>query len=75
MKRHVLSSILLLSLLRSACGGPAGRHAESQPGDGSRSADVSSEAGKITFTDALGQAFYVDPPARAAAMIGSFADL
>ena len=75
MKRHVLSSILLLSLLLSACGGLAARPAESQPGDGSRPADVSSEAGKITFTDALGQEFSVDPPERAAVMIGSFADV
>ena len=75
MKRHVLSPILLLSLLLSACGGLAARPAESQPGDGSRPADVSSEAGKITFTDALGQEFSVDPPRRAVVMIGSFADV
>ena len=75
MKRHVLSSILLLSLLLSACGGLAARPAESQPGDGSRPADVSSKAGKITFTDALGQEFSIDPPRRAVVMIGSFADV
>lgn len=75
MKRHILSSILLLPLLLSACGGPAAPPAESQPGDGSRPADVSSEAGEITFTDALGQEFSVDPPERAAVMIGSFADV
>ena len=75
MKRHILSSILLLPLLLSACGGPAAPPAESQPGDGSRPADVSSKAGKITFTDALGQEFSIDPPRRAVVMIGSFADV
>ena len=73
MKRHVLSSILLLSLLLSACGRSA--QPGSQSAEQSQPVDVSSEAGKIAFTDALGQEFSIDPPRRAVVMIGSFADV
>ena len=73
MKRHVLSSILLLTLLLSACGGSA--QPGSQSAEQSQPVDVSSEAGKIAFTDALGQEFSIDPPRRAVVMIGSFADV
>ncbi len=76
MKRRIFSITLLFALLMTAaCGGPAAPPAQSQPEDGSRPADVSSEPGKITFTDALGQDFSIDPPKRAAVMIGSFADV
>ena len=76
MKRRIFSITLLFALLMTAaCGGPAAPPAQSQPEDGSRPADVSSETGKITFTDALGQDFSIDPPQRAAVMIGSFADV
>ena len=76
MKRRIFSITLLFALLMTAaCGGPAEPPAKSQPGDGSRPADISSEAGKITFTDALGQDFSIDPPERAVVMIGSFANV
>ena len=76
MKRQILSAVLFLSLLLTACGGSAQPPAQS----GSQSADksqpaVSLEEGKITFTDALGQDFSIDPPQRVAVMIGSFADV
>ena len=69
MKRRVFISLLLLSLLLAACGQTARPPAQSEP------ADASSKEGKITFTDALGQDFSIDPPRRAAVMIGSFADV
>lgn len=70
MKRRIFSVLLLFTLLAtSACGGPAEPPAQSEP------ADASSEAGKIAFTDALGQEFSIDPPQRAVVMIGSFADV
>lgn len=70
MKRRVFCAALLaVLLLTSACGGPAEPPAQSGP------ADASSEGGKITFTDALGQAFSIEAPERVAVMIGSFADV
>lgn len=81
MKRFILSPILLLALLLTACGvsvqSPAQSQQEDQPQVGSQSqpAAASSEEGKITFTDALGQEFSIDPPQRVAVMIGSFADV
>lgn len=77
MKRHILSSILLLSLLLTACGGsvPPPAQSGSQSADLSQPADASSEEGKITFTDALDQEFSIDPPQRVVVMIGSFADV
>lgn len=77
MKRHILSSILLLSLLLSACGQTAQPPAQSgsQSADLSQPADDSSEEGKIAFTDALGQEFSIEAPERVAVMIGSFADV
>jgi iron complex transport system substrate-binding protein len=69
MKQRIFITLSLLILLLSACGRPAEPPAQSEP------ADASSEAGKITFTDALGQEFAIDPPQRAAVMIGSFADV
>lgn len=81
MKRLILSPILLLSLLLTACGGsvqsPAQSQQEDQPQLGSQSqpAAASSEEGKITFTDALGQEFSIEAPQRVAVMIGSFADV
>lgn len=75
MKRRIFSFTLLLALLLSACGQTAQPPAQSQPGGQSQPADSSSEAGKITFTDALGQEFSIDAPERVAVMIGSFADV
>ena len=75
MKQCIFAITLLFSLLLTACGGPAEPPAQSAPGDESQPADASSEAGKITFTDALGQEFSIDPPERAVVMIGSFADV
>lgn len=83
MKRRIFASALLLALLLTACGGrissPDGPAVSipdaSQPADQSRPADVSSEEGKITFTDALGREFSIEAPQRVAVMIGSFADV
>lgn len=69
MRRRVFASVLFLAVLLAACGGQGEPPAQSQP------ADASSEAGKVAFTDALGQEFSIDPPRRAAVMIGSFADM
>lgn len=73
----MISTILLLSLLLSACGssisGPDGPSVHIP--DQAQPADVSSEEGKITFTDALGQNFSIEAPKRVVAMIGSFADI
>lgn len=77
MKRYMLSAILLLSLLLTACGQTVEPSSQSgsQSADQSQPAAASSEEGKIAFTDALGQEFSIDPPQRAAVMIGSFADV
>ena len=77
MKRRIFAFTLLLSLLLTACGQTAQPPARSgsQPADLSQPADASSEEGKITFTDALGQEFSINQPQRAAVMIGSFADV
>lgn len=78
MKRRVFSIALLLALLLTACGGSISGldgPTVSVP-DTSQPADASSETGKITFTDALGQEFSLDKqPERVAVMIGSFADV
>jgi iron complex transport system substrate-binding protein len=72
MKRRVLISILFFSLLLSACGdrisGPDGPEAGIP-------ATSSDGEGKISFADALGQDFSIDPPERAVVMIGSFANV
>lgn len=77
MKRHILIPVLLLSLLLAACGGSPQPPAQSgsQSADLSQPAAASSEEGKITFTDALGQEFSIEAPERVAVMIGSFADV
>lgn len=76
MKRRIFSITLLFTLLMTAsCGQPAQPPSQSQPADQSQPAAASSEEGKITFTDALGQEFSIDRPQRAAVMIGSFADV
>lgn len=77
MRRHIFSIPLLLALLLTACGGPAEPPAQSgsQSAGRSQPAAASSEEGKITFTDALGQEFSIERPERAAVMIGSFADV
>lgn len=82
MKRHILSTILLLALLLTvSCGQSVQPPAQSQPTDQSQPANQSqpaassSEEGKIAFTDALGQEFSIDAPQRVAVMIGSFADV
>lgn len=77
MKRLILSPILLLSLLLTACGGSVRPPAQSgsQSAGQSQPAAASSEEGKIAFTDALGQEFSIDAPERVAVMIGSFADV
>ena len=69
MKRRVFISLLLLSLLLASCRQTA------QPPAQSELVATPSEVGKIAFTDALGQEFTIDPPERAAVMIGSFADV
>jgi len=69
MKRRIFACMCLLTLLLTACGEPARSPAQSGP------EDASSQSGKITFTDALGQEFSIDPPRRAVVMIGSFADI
>lgn len=77
MKRHILSPILLLSLLLTACGGsvrPPARSGSQSAGQ-SQPAAAASEEGKIAFTDALGQEFSIAAPERVAVMIGSFADV
>lgn len=75
MRRRVFASVLFLAVLLAACGGQGEPPAQSKPADQSQPADASSEAGKVAFTDALGQEFSIDPPRRAAVMIGSFADM
>jgi iron complex transport system substrate-binding protein len=75
MRRRVFASVLFLAVLLAACGGRGEPPAQSKPADQSQPADASSEAGKVAFTDALGQEFSIDPPRRAAVMIGSFADM
>ena len=75
MRRRVFASVLFLAVLLAACGGQGELPAQSKPADQSQPADASSEAGKVAFTDALGQEFSIDPPRRAAVMIGSFADM
>lgn len=76
MKRRIFSTILLAVLLiTSACGERVEPFVQSEPADQSSAKDVSSQAGKIVFTDALGQDFSIDPPQQAVVMIGSFADV
>ena len=76
MKRRMLSAILLFTLLASAsCGAPARSPAQPQPANRSQSADASSSAAQVIFTDALDQEFSLEPPQRVAVMIGSFADV
>ncbi len=76
MKRRIFSTILLAALLiTSACGERVEPSVQSEPADQSSAKDVSSQAGKIVFTDALGQDFSIDPPQQAVVMIGSFADV
>ena len=69
MKQRIFITLLLLSLLLASCRQTA------QPPAQSELAATPSEVGKIAFTDALGQDFSIDPPERAAVMIGSFADV
>ena len=69
MKQRIFITLLLLTLLLASCRQTA------QPPAQSELAATPSESGKITFTDALGQEFSIDPPRRAVVMIGSFADV
>lgn len=72
MKRRIVGLLLLFALLMSASCGVV---CETGPGNQSQAADASSEPGKITFTDALDQAFSIEKPERVVVMIGSFADV
>ena len=73
MKRRVFTGVLLLVLfLPSSCGGFVSR---TLPEGQSKSEELSSGVDTITFTDALEQAFTVEPPERVVVMIGSFADV
>ena len=68
MKRLCLMLVLLLAL--PACG------AAEPAGTGEPAGMTEPAAGeRIVFTDDLGQEFAVEPPRRAAALIGSFADI
>ena len=62
MKKRILTFILLLSILLSACGNSATETAIS--------ADTA-----VTFTDDLGRTVTVDSPERVAALLGSFAQI
>lgn len=69
MKRLCLLLALLLAL--PACGA-----AEEPAGSAEPAGTIEPAAGeRVAFTDDLGQEFELEPPQRAAAMIGSFADI
>ena len=59
MKNRIISLLLVLSLLLSACGGGGTAGSETA----------------VTFTDDLGRAVTVDRPERVAALLGSFAQI
>ncbi len=73
MKRRIFSAILLLALLLTAACQP--ERTQTITAYYSQPDAADSEAGNITFTDALGREITLDKPQRVAAMIGSFADV
>jgi len=77
MKRRIFAALLLAVLLLTCSCGSSDKPQDvsAPPADQSQPADVSSEEGKVIFTDALGQEFSIEKPERAVVMIGSFADV
>ena len=75
MKQRIFTVILFTALLLTSCGTPMDPQSPSGPPEPAQSGTASPETEKITFTDALGQAFSLEQPKRVVVMIGSFADV
>ena len=75
MRQRIFSGILLLTILLASCGAGTTPTPPVGSASGVQTADAPARTEKISFTDALGQAFSLEKPERVAVMIGSFADI
>ncbi len=75
LKKAVYAAVLPLALLLSSCSHSAPPSENNSETFTESPSEKNSENGEVTFTDALGRTVTVNSPKRAAAFMGSFAEI